>query len=132
MKEKKTSFGTWNRFGIIVVLFCLSFAPFVRAQQSWHLSGDWSDASNPNGPWSYNKMPGVPIVGHQSDWDSLDVVFTTAQPAWAEAQLPATGHVPAWFKVVSGTDPEIDLPLGVVGMHGSADPFSPAGVVWLA
>ena len=110
MNDEKTSFGTWNRIGILVVLFCLSCAAFVRAQQSWHLSGDWSDVSNPNGHWSYNESPGVPIVNQQSDWDLLDMFFTSAdQPAWAAAAFPNPGHVPTWFKVVSETVPEIEV-----------------------
>ena len=37
------------------------------AQSIYSLNADWSDTSNPNGPWSYNLNNG-PITQHQTFW----------------------------------------------------------------
>jgi hypothetical protein len=95
---------------------------------TYSLANDWSDTSNPNGVWSYNEAPGVPIPVHQSHY----FPGTVAQPAWANEPLPQVGHIPVWLKAVYdySSDPtaNLDLPLGRVGMHPN-DPFnSPPGL----
>ena len=99
----------------------------------YDLAADWSDTINPNDPWSYNSAPGASILTHFDDWDSLNLDFTSDQPAWAAAQSPTVGHIPAWFKTASPTI-STDLPIGTVGVHGSdpfnAVPFTDAGVSW--
>lgn len=93
-----------------------------RGRQVWDLAEDWSDTRNPNGVWSYNAAPGVPLTSHHADWDPTREGFGGAQPAWAAVQVPAGGHVPAWLRSV-GTPPgsvhDFDLPVGRVGVHGS-------------
>jgi hypothetical protein len=92
------------------------------------LSADWSDASNPNGVWSYNGSPGTPIANHVADWDPGSSFFGTAQPARAAAVFPATGHVPFWLKSVDSGAAGVDLPTGSIGMHGAQS--AAAGVTW--
>jgi sugar lactone lactonase YvrE len=105
---------------------------------TYDLAGDWSDTSNPNGVWSYNSAPGVPINVHWDDYDpTADSLFIHPQPAWAYAYNPDSSgqsrHVPFWAKIVSETVTSpywyyFDLPIGVVGMHGSNTDH--ANVAW--
>ncbi|USN98619.1 MAG: hypothetical protein H6810_10670 [Phycisphaeraceae bacterium] len=100
--------------------------------QTWDLVADWSDTDNPNGPWSYNGSPGVPITNHLDDYDpSTASAFGSPQPAWAEAVFPQNNHVPVWFKRVSDYS-GFDIPIGAVGMHGTEadDPPQWVGVSW--
>jgi hypothetical protein len=86
--------------------------------QTWDLVNDWSDAANPNGPWSYNGNTGAPITTLIADYDTGNQAFGTPQPAWAAAPYPQNNHVPVWFKRVSDTC-GFDIPIGAVGMHGN-------------
>jgi hypothetical protein len=116
-------------FTLTVLLLTFSWS---GGAQTWNLAADWSDASNPNGVWSYNGAPDTPITTSQIDWDpSGSTVFGSAQPAWAAAVWPENDHVPVWFKRISDTA-TIDIPIGSVGMHGNEwdDPNIWVGVVW--
>jgi len=93
--------------------------PRLSVAGIYDLANDWSDMTNPNGVWSYNQSPGIPITSHQSDWDPPRDVFTDSQPAWANASYPSLGHVPMWAKVVSESQPGFDFAIGRVVMHGS-------------
>src|SRR5450631_3802827 len=63
----------------------------------YDLAADWSDTTNPNGPWSYNFGPGEPITTHQSNWFGS----SPAQPAWAFGpEGSGVGKVPLWAKSV--------------------------------
>ncbi|OJY38154.1 MAG: hypothetical protein BGP06_17150 [Rhizobiales bacterium 65-9] len=66
----------------------------------YDLAADWSDASNPNGVWTYRE--GSNALGHVSDWYGSTLYSSgTAQPAWATGV--ATGaFLPAVFKATSG------------------------------
>src|SRR6187200_1009681 len=64
----------------------------------WDLAADWSDATNPNGVWSYNLAPGVPLTTHWDDWDAVDISYSADQPAWALEPVQGPQHVPAWLK----------------------------------
>ncbi len=116
-------------------MFVKWFSGYSEALTVYDLAGDWSDVNNPNSPWSYNDGPGSPITTHWDNWDSTGGI---QQPAWAATQFPNQGHVPVWFKSVTGgiTDFEsgIGVPVGRVGMHGTSGTSSlvntPAGVTW--
>ena len=97
-------------------------------QESYNLAADWSDTNNPNGPWSYNDVDGLPLPAHVSDWDLTDEHFAGPQPAWSLVSSPRS--VPMAFKsvgVTAGTFWNLDAPSGTVGMHGQ--PLF-AGVTW--
>jgi formylglycine-generating enzyme required for sulfatase activity len=107
------------------------------AEGSWDLAADWSDSVNPNGVWSYNATPGVPIANHTADFDVFDD-WDLPQPAWQNVPTPGNGHTPVWLKIVSGptlplTNPLPDVPIGTVGGHISG-PSSlvdlPANFTW--
>jgi hypothetical protein len=78
----------------------ISFLP--QQPQSWDLTADWSDATNPfgaSGAWSLFQGPGSLFnVNHPDYWtDGLN------QRVWAAAPFPRMGHVPYWMKVTSLT-----------------------------
>jgi hypothetical protein len=80
-----------------IVAAILGSVETVPAVAVYDLKADWSDASNPNGTWSYNDGVG-PITTHQASWDGLP-----GQPAWA-ADPAGVGHIPAWFKTIQTTN----------------------------
>jgi hypothetical protein len=82
-----------DSFAVALALLAVSRSEAV----SNDLKADWSDVSNPNGPWSYQE--GNNLLPHVSAWQSGD--FVTAQSAWARAGT-GTSIIPAWFKS-SGT-----------------------------
>ena len=113
----------------LLILFLAVVAPLPGVEAaSFDLAADWSDAANPNGVWSYNGSPGVPITNHVADWDPGSGTFLGAQPAWAAAAAPNPGHVPVWLKSVGAAAAGVDLPASRVGMHGSET--ASAGVTW--
>lgn len=57
------------RFAAIGFLLTLFAVPNHTAPVLFDLAADWSDTSNPNGVWSYNKAPGQPLTTHQADWN---------------------------------------------------------------
>jgi len=117
----------------IVGLVVLGAAVPVRADVVFDLAADWSDTTNPNGVWSYNKRSGTPFTNHVDDWDAAHLNwFDTAQPAWADAIPQQAGHVPLWMKIASENNVGADWPIGSVVMHGVEGP-QPAvwpGVTW--
>jgi uncharacterized membrane protein/transglutaminase-like putative cysteine protease/sugar lactone lactonase YvrE len=97
---------------------------------TFSLAGDWSDANNPNGPWSYNYDIDKPITVHQSDFNPPAGPHVP-QPAWAFGSLNTAeggplGQIPAWLL---GTQPPgndvhfSDAPPGHVYVH-SDDVFN--------
>jgi hypothetical protein len=81
-------------------LFLMLFAAFSGTVNAavYDLSSDWSNSSNPNGPWSYNQgstpLPLVPNFNFgNTGWAS-----SCNQPAWVPSN--ATGdYLPAFLKV---------------------------------
>jgi hypothetical protein len=76
---------------------------------SFSLSGDWSNAANPNGPWSYNQgSTPLPLV---SNWTANNSAFVGCnQPAWAPSNvggnfLPALMNANSCTANDLGTDP---------------------------
>lgn len=128
----KMKMKTRNNFVSALILLCA----FAYSPNSWSasivydLATDWSDVANPNGVWSYNGDGGPPITTQLPDWDPSSVFFGSAQPAWAANTFQDAGHVPVWFKRVTDST-TLDIPIGVVGMHGS-EGFTVAqvGVSW--
>lgn len=108
----------------ILLATVLSLCSLQLHAETWDLADDWSDSLNPNGVWSYNKSPGLPLTTHWDDWDpSSGCCFASPQPAWAATQWPNVAHVPMWMKVVSETTADTvtdtpDFPIGRVIMHG--------------
>ena len=95
---------------IMVALFGLATAIAAPAQsRTFSLSGDWSNSTNPNGPWSYNQgTTPLPLV---ADWNAAGTAFVGCnQPAWAPSNT-ARNFLPALMKANSctatdlGTDP---------------------------
>ena len=120
MQPEKTS-ATLPAVILCLVLTWAAHLVAVGEVVVYDLADDWSDTSNPNGPWSYNAGE-APIVNH------LDAIFTHAwedsQPGWAMTPQGA-GHTPVWFKMAIEDD-EWDLPIGTVAVHGSdLDPGNP-------
>lgn len=122
-------------FAVSIILTFGIVVPSVAdaATLVYDLAGDWSHTSNPNGVWSYNKSPGVPLTDFVADYDAnhLDW-FASPQPAWAAVEPQLPGHVPLWMKVVSVNNVGWDMPVGSVIMHG-AEHLSPAvwpGATW--
>lgn len=125
-------------------VFALAFV-FVltvpaSADITYSLVNDWSDTVNPNGVWSYNAAPGVPMTTHFSDYDPTRGFFTSAQPAWATATFPNFGHIPLFLKATSAqVNVNNDLPIGKVALHNNDNANSPpqfadlaAGFSWTA
>ena len=120
---------------LVTVILCVGFgvANAVGAKaQTWDLAADWSDATNPNGEWTYregaNALPSVP------DWTPL--LSPVVQPAWAPS-VTSGNFLPAWFKSTTSAtsnNPELDFVAGDVVVvstdlsNGSAN--GPANVIW--
>jgi hypothetical protein len=47
-------------------------------------TADWSDAANPNGPWSYRE--GANALPHIASWQSGLGGYTSPQPGWARSE----------------------------------------------
>ncbi|MEW6302913.1 MAG: PEP-CTERM sorting domain-containing protein [Verrucomicrobiota bacterium] len=98
---------------------------------TYNLGGDWSDASNPNGPWSYGDGGGA-IGNHVSSY--IPGGFSATQPAWVYA-ASGPGHIVSWFKA-TGTGIGTDWQIGDVITHtwdaGSSGGISTpnANVMW--
>jgi len=125
----------------ILVAVVLLFGWSARAEASvFDLARDWSNAGNPNGVWSYNAAPGVPLTTHFADYDPGRRFFASAQPAYAFQQFQGRGHIPAFFLgVARPVDARDDLPAGRAYLHNN-DPANspsgfenqPAGITWTA
>ena len=118
---------------LAIALLVFSPCGLYAANIVFDIADDWSDTQNPNGVWSYNGAPGLPITTLQSDYDPTRTFFSGEQPAWAAAPFQLPGHVPFWAKsrglaLKPDSMPDLDFPSGRVGMHGSNTANS--GVTW--
>lgn len=99
----------------------------------YDLRGDWSDASNPEGPWRL--LEGANTLPHVNAWANAFGEFTSPQPAWARSEGGNT-YLPAWYKCASApTNPNVfDLQVGDVVVHTTDDAngigSGAASVVW--
>jgi hypothetical protein len=97
----------------IVALCLLSMVGAAAASTTFSLSGNWSNTSNPNGPWSYDQgtkpLPLVPV------WTGAGSALVGCnQPAWAPSNnggdfLPAMMKPNACSAKFFGTDPHNGL-----------------------
>ena len=103
---------------------------------TYSLVDDWSNISNPNGPWSYNAGSN-PLPFNVADWP-LDE-FGPSQTAWAYGNVLRDTFLPGWFKSV--VDPNsfghaqpYDWLVGDVIVHSSdstgSQKYGPANVTW--
>jgi hypothetical protein len=86
----------------------------VASATTFDLSGDWSNSSNPNVPWTYEQgSTALPAV---SDWTAAGTGLSGCdQPAWAPSNI-AGSFLPAMMQIESscsenffGTDPNDSL-----------------------
>jgi hypothetical protein len=85
---------------------------------TWDLAQEWSDVTNPFGPWEVLEDADQPFTTSQADfWGDA-----TNQAAWAAAPFDETAHVPFWMKV-SVENPSLDgfATIGTVVAH-TAEP----------
>lgn len=111
-----------NRIILMAGIWTLLLFGAVQASASsiYDLANDWSNTSNPNGPWSYNG--GSNPLPLELSWDPSNVAsFTGIQPAWAYAPQPSDlqakngNQVPFWLKSVGNS--QFDMPAGKVIVH---------------
>ncbi len=92
---------------------------------------DWSDASNPNGTWTYRE--GANALPLSSAWGTAG--FESTQPAWARSG-PGSGntYLPGWFRSLVPTDGAYDWLAGDIVVHSTDDTngvgSGNANVVW--
>ena len=114
--------------GSTIWLFTLLAVPALwlspcppAAAASHDLTADWSDASNPNGAWSYRS--GSTVLAAVADWTLL--TEPTVQPAWAPGQ-----SIPAWLKSVADSPKGMDFLSGDVVVHSAGVGDLAANVLW--
>lgn len=93
----------------------------LASAASHDLAADWSDASNPNGVWSYRS--GSTVLAGVADWTPL--TEPTVQPAWAPGQ-----SIPAWFRSVADNPEGMDFLTGDVVVHSAGVAEFSANVLW--
>jgi hypothetical protein len=101
------------RLAALVVVCVLWICGVAGASTTFSLSANWSDTTNPNGPWSYNQdtkpLPLVPV------WTGAGSALVGCnQPAWAPSNnsgdfLPAMMKPNACSAKFFGTDPHNGL-----------------------
>jgi hypothetical protein len=76
-----------------VVLCVLSICGLAAASTTFSLSGDWSNTTNPNGPWSYDQgTKALPLV---TAWTGAGSALVGCnQPAWAPSNNGGTSCLP--------------------------------------
>ncbi len=78
----------------VLPVACASFLGAASCSASvYNLQLDWSDTSNPNGPWTLRE--GNNPLPHVSNWTLAP--WGTPQPGWARSPNPGTG-LPFFFK----------------------------------
>src|SRR3954468_1027624 len=79
--------GAWVKMRRSVLSFVvasiLSCALHVSAT-TYDLKAQWSDASNPNGVWTYRE--GTNALPHVASWQSTLGGWSSAQPGWARSE----------------------------------------------
>ena len=100
--ERETSRTRLPKLAAAALLWVVSIGWTASASTlTFSLSGDWSNTTNPNGPWSYNQgSTSLPLV---SDWTGAGSVFAGCnQPAWAPSNISGN-FLPALMKANSCT-----------------------------
>jgi uncharacterized protein (TIGR03437 family) len=93
---------------------------------TYDLSANWSNTTNPNGPWGYYQgTTALPLV---SNWTAAATVWAAScnQPAWAPSNI-AGSFIPAWIQINScaatffpvdpNNSPALDVVAGDVVIH---------------
>ena len=115
-----------------LLLACLMILPLsASAQLHYSLGADWSEISNPNGPWSLRE--GSNLLPHVSAWQSTIGGWSVAQPAWSRSEN-GTNRLPAWLMSNGSESLVHDWLAGDIVVH-STDGLNgigngPASVVW--
>src|SRR5215472_10203317 len=102
------------KFAVLAGLILVAISGDALAATIFSLSGNWSNTTNPNGPWSYNQgSTPLPLV---PDFTGAGTgLIGCNQPAWAPSNN-AGDFLPALMKPNSctakdlGTDPHNNLP----------------------
>ena len=134
MKIRTRLAGPASVAQICALMGCLLISPSLSplsAAVIYDLKTDWSDLTNPNGPWSYRE--GNNVLPHVADWQGLSGDFTGVQPAWARAETGNT-NLPPWMKIASPAGVANDWQFGDIVTH-TTDGFNGIGsglsnVIW--
>jgi len=108
--------------GAGLLILALSPRP-AAALTIYDLTFDWSDSTNPNGPWAYRE--GSNLLPHVTAWQGLAGDFTNAQPAWARFDV-GTSNLPCIFRSSANVGIVHDWQTGDVVCH-SQDNFNGIG-----
>ncbi|MBC7772844.1 MAG: hypothetical protein H7210_10145, partial [Pyrinomonadaceae bacterium] len=113
---------------------CVFLAPICTAfGQVFDLRTDWSEASNPNGVWSYRH--GAALLPHVDAWQRNLGGWSIFQPGWARSE-DANTRLPFWYRSNGSETFVHDNVAGDIVVH-TTDPSNgvgsgPANVVWRA
>ena len=119
---------------MVVVALAMTVAllpaePSFASAATYDLEADWSDASNPNGVWTYRE--GTDTLPFVPDWTPLSA--SSVQPAWAPSAA-TFNFLPAWFKSTNNNPGGMDFLVGDVVVHSTDEingPFSGvSNVIW--
>lgn len=133
--------GSWftatvhvSRMPVLAILTCVTAIgiPAVAQAQVYSLSGDWSDAANPNGAWSYG--PGLSHYAQPSSGPANDLNATAANGYWGSG--PDFFSSPFMVKVTAngsstGAYNDNDFLAGDVVVH-SPNSGAPTSITWTA
>jgi uncharacterized protein (TIGR03437 family) len=74
------------------------------AAATYDLSSGWSNATNPNGPWTYNE--GTIVLPLISNWNAGNTTWSAScgQPAWAPSNV-SKRFLPVWLQANACTAP---------------------------
>jgi len=95
----------------------------------YDLAGGWSDATNPNGVWTYRE--GANALPSVSNWTPLN--SSVSQPAWAPSATSGN-FLPAWFQSTSDNPSSLDVLTGDIVTHTTDNlngpGHGPSNVLW--
>jgi hypothetical protein len=127
MKLKDSSIPIHGKLSIALLVG--TFVGSIVAQPNsasaatlYDLKTDWSNTSNPNGPWSY-KQGNTPLQA--ATWD-FGGYWSTTQPGWAVTQTITTSSLPFWFKSNGSETLAKDWQAGDIVVH-TTDPDNGVG-----
>ena len=123
-----------SRQPVLAIVACLSAVglPAAAQAQVYSLSGDWSDATNPTGAWSYG--PGLAHYAQPSSGPANDFNTAAANGYWGSG--PDFFSSPFMVKVTSngsanGAYNDNDFLAGDVVVH-SPNSGAPVAITWTA
>jgi hypothetical protein len=111
----------------------LAWTGAAGAAPIWDLTTDWSDATNPSGPWAYRH--GAELLPHVDSWEGGTGYFAEPQPAWARHDLNST-RIPCLFRSSANVVTDHDFTFGDVVCHTRDDAngvgSGEANVAWVS